>query len=618
MILIGNITDLQKIGNDPGYLLSDDYALSNDIDASATAGWNGGDGFDPIGSSASPFTGTFDGQGYSITDLHIGRGVVDGVPSYISLFAYISGATIQDVDISNCDITVTESIPAGTWTVRMAALVGVAVSSNISGCTSSGTVNSNITKVGIGLFTTDLGMSGIVGESQLSNISNCQSSCIISQPETDIACNSAGFIFKNTGTITNCESTGDITTSYQDCSGFVYYNEGTIEDSHASCDLTCADDSGGFVWQNEASGIIRRCYSEGSAIGTTAGDSKSMGFCAWYNYGLIEDSYSTMDVVGLSDAAGFLYQNRAGGQITGCYCTGNVSESDDEAAGFVISNQGDIDKCYCTGTVEAADDAGGFAADNSGDIENCYSWSDVTAIAPFGDDVGGFVESNSGNITNCYSIGALSAPGDIGGFCRSDSGSIVSCYWDTDTSGAATSDGGTGKTTIEMKKQATFIGWDFGTPIWYIVEDVTYPTFEPGPSESSSESASASESASESSSESPTPPPSGVFSIITFGPNTYLKKLRVKDFIVTENTSFINDVETIDSFGISSNLDVEIKNAMIYCKNADVDFSPNDSSINLYGYGITVRTPGVFSTFGPSSVCSINDSAIKADSLSDV
>lgn len=36
----------------------------NDIDASATSGWNGGTGFEPIGQDGlTPFFGTFDGNG---------------------------------------------------------------------------------------------------------------------------------------------------------------------------------------------------------------------------------------------------------------------------------------------------------------------------------------------------------------------------------------------------------------------------------------------------------------------------------------------------------------------------------------------------------------------------
>ena len=53
-------------------------------------------------------------------------------------------------------------------------------------------------------------------------------------------------------------------------------------------------------------------------------------------------------------------------------------------------------------------------------------------------------------------------------------GPIVSSYWDTQTSGLATSYGGTGKTTAEMKQQATFAGWDF-VNTWGITEGATYP-----------------------------------------------------------------------------------------------------------------------------------------------
>lgn len=36
--------------------------------------------------------------------------------------------------------------------------------------------------------------------------------------------------------------------------------------------------------------------------------------------------------------------------------------------------------------------------------------------------------------------------------------------------------GGEGKTTAEMKRQATYVGWDF-TKIWRIKEGQTYPFF---------------------------------------------------------------------------------------------------------------------------------------------
>jgi hypothetical protein len=65
--------------------------------------------------------------------------------------------------------------------------------------------------------------------------------------------------------------------------------------------------------------------------------------------------------------------------------------------------------------------------------------------------------------------------------------SITNSFWDVETSGQATSDGGTGKTTAEMKDITTFSGatWNItgvANPsirnlsyIWNIVDDVTYP-----------------------------------------------------------------------------------------------------------------------------------------------
>jgi hypothetical protein len=55
-------------------------------------------------------------------------------------------------------------------------------------------------------------------------------------------------------------------------------------------------------------------------------------------------------------------------------------------------------------------------------------------------------------------------------------GTVAACFWDIQTSGRATSAGGTGKTTAEMKTPSTFLeaGWDF-VNIWGIGENQTYP-----------------------------------------------------------------------------------------------------------------------------------------------
>lgn len=81
-------------------------------------------------------------------------------------------------------------------------------------------------------------------------------------------------------------------------------------------------------------------------------------------------------------------------------------------------------------------------------------------------------------IVNCYAAGAVlgdSSTGGLVGRCLGDS-SITGCYYDSVVTGCSGEGNqwGTPRTTAEMKRQATFAGWDFDT-VWGIVEEHTYP-----------------------------------------------------------------------------------------------------------------------------------------------
>lgn len=177
---------------------------------------------------------------------------------------------------------------------------------------------------------------------------------------------------------------------------------------------------------------ITNCSATGSVTGST-----SAGGLVRYNIGTVEDCFSE--------------------------CTVVASNSNGNAGGFAYINWGTIKKCYSTGT-SAADHAGGFIEENREIIENCYATGTPTGQT----DAGGFIRKNWDTITNCYSTGA---PGgtSVGGFCQSNTDTITNSFWDTETSGEGSSDGGTGKTTAQMKTKSTFTdaGWNFGT-IWYI------------------------------------------------------------------------------------------------------------------------------------------------------
>jgi hypothetical protein len=234
---------------------------------------------------------------------------------------------------------------------------------------------------------------------------------------------------------------------------------------------------GGFVGWNDY-GIITNCSSTGDVSGT---GHQVGGFVGRNNGGTFMNCSSTGDVSGEDHVGGFVGYND-GGTITNCYSTGNASGgTEDQVGGFVGLNWGVtaiITNCSSIGDANGFSYSGGFTGRNwGGIITNSYCTGNASGLV----NVGGFAGVNAvtGTITNCYSIGNASGAGDVGGFVGwNNGGTITDCFWDTETSGWATSDGGTGKTTVEMMQQATFTNWDF-TTIWGIIEDYTYPFFQP-------------------------------------------------------------------------------------------------------------------------------------------
>ena len=98
--MIDSLVDLQAIDKNSttrGY----HYHLEVDIDAVATRGWNAGAGFAPLTS----FTGSFDGSGNVITDLHIGRSGSNGVALFgsTSSSASITGVHLENVSVHGRD-----------------------------------------------------------------------------------------------------------------------------------------------------------------------------------------------------------------------------------------------------------------------------------------------------------------------------------------------------------------------------------------------------------------------------------------------------------------------------------------------------------------------------------
>jgi hypothetical protein len=259
---------------------------------------------------------------------------------------------------------------------------------------------------------------------------------------------------------------------------------------------------GGLVGLN-IEGTINNCYS----IGSVAGVVKSLyvGGLVGENYlGIISNCYSKGIV---SSAGGYIgpdFSADIGGLVglnSGDYVTISLTRSYSTCnvicggytnwVGGLVGGGVSISECFSTGDVNAGANSryiGGFAGEGCG-IINCYSTGDVTGgdtSAYIGGLIGCYLSPGvEYDIANCYSTGNVTGRGgsySIGGLVGYNhySSDINSCYF-LDTSGP---DNGYGEplTDPNMRKQASFAGWDFvgetinGTEdIWWILENITYP-----------------------------------------------------------------------------------------------------------------------------------------------
>ncbi len=139
----------------------------------------------------------------------------------------------------------------------------------------------------------------------------------------------------------------------------------------------------------------------------------------------------------------------------------DVNGNDENIGGLVGRNSYycTITNCYVQGgSVIGKTNVSGLVGNNGyGIITDCYSSASVS-----GTNSGGLVGYNSGSIANCYTTGSIFGD-NCGGLVGKNEGVVRDSFWDTQTSGQAISDGGTGKTTAEMQDSNTFIdaGWDF-------------------------------------------------------------------------------------------------------------------------------------------------------------
>lgn len=228
----------------------------------------------PIATSASPYTGIFDGQNHTISGLYFNQ-----ENSYdVGLFGRNNGK------IANAGIL--DSYFYGTS--KVGGMCGNNYTGTISNCYNTGSVS------GIG---TAGGVSG----------------------------------YNYTGSITNCYNTGNVSGS----SGFVggvsgYNSKGTIINSYNAGSVSGLEYVGGVSGYNDG-GTITNCYNTGSSVS----GSGYVGGVNGRNQGTITNCYNTSSVSGKERyVGGVIGRNESNATITNCYYdsaiyTGNAIGAND-------------------------------------------------------------------------------------------------------------------------------------------------------------------------------------------------------------------------------------------------------------------------------------------------
>ncbi len=281
--LIQNVHQLQAIGDH----LAGHFVLSGDIDAAVTEDWNDGAGFLPINGSFG-FTGSLDGDGNSIRNLHI----FDPDSENVGLFGWLGqDAAITDLDLEDADIHGQN---------RVGALVGTS-DGVIVNASSSGAVTG-----------TDEDVGGLIGYNR-GEVSDSSSTAIVSG-----TFRVGGLVGGNTGSIDaswsingNASEPG-VSASEGSAGGLVGVSWGAIADSFSGSHIDSQGaNAGGLVGNNVSNtgrGFIDRSYSSRTAIvkGTW-----NVGGLAGNNFGHINQSYSLAgSVEGTNQVGGLVGHHR--------------------------------------------------------------------------------------------------------------------------------------------------------------------------------------------------------------------------------------------------------------------------------------------------------------------
>lgn len=424
-------TDLQGMNGN----LAGKYVLGSNIDATATTGWNSGAGFTPIGNETTKFTGVFDGLGHTVSGIFLNRTGSNG----IGLFGVTAaGSLIRNVGL------IGGSVASNSW--GTGSLVGIL----------GGSIYNSYASTSVSGFQTVGGLVGTMDGGSI--VKSHASGDVVSHGNGEVG-GLVGLIWgMPRGTISDSYATGNVSSSVGNVGGLVGINWGTVTNSYATGTANGTTYVGGLIGNNSIGSIVGS-YATGAVSG-----SDYVGGLAGGNSNSITNSHATGAVTATGSLVGGLVGYNGSGAISNSHATGAVTAGGSYVGGLIGFGYGTVTNSYATGAVSGGARVGGLIGYSGVAVSNSYATGTVTGGSNY---VGGLVGySYYGTISNSYSTGALiSSANYVGGLLGYDGGysSVVNSYWNITTSGRASSAGGTGLTTEQMRTPANFVGFNFTT-----------------------------------------------------------------------------------------------------------------------------------------------------------
>ena len=518
---ISTVEQLQAIRGD----LQGSYRLVADLDLEGVE-------WEPIGTRESPFFGSFNGNGYTISNLNVnwsGKdyaglfGLSYGVLASIQIenltvsgYSYTGGivgcseGTVRDLtidgmvrvigdtftggavgyasgNVNGISIDVINSLTGGDCTggavgsvhgalsgVSINAIESIAGNDCVGGVAGTAGDLCDISITAIKSLTGSYETGGVVGQA-FGNLNDICIDRIESLTGVDYVGGIAGVVF---GTVTDCMVNGGGAISG---SSYVAGLAGKVDGTVQHCTVANLDSIAGRY--NYVGGLVGftnvaiDCIVD--EIGSVTGYSFVGGLAGYTNEMVTGCSAINIDsLVGYRYVGGLVGQSNSG--IADSYATADVTGQSMLGGLAGVVSSGTVERCYATGNMVPATDSdynflGGLIGSLRAVVKNSFS----TGSVPTGAFCGGLVGevATYGSIGNCYTI-SNNDKGLVG------VGEATNSYFNKDLVTGASFNLPGGRTTAELKTASTYEGWDFET-VWEMPEG-RYPTLRglPAPDQS--------------------------------------------------------------------------------------------------------------------------------------